>query len=122
MPAVELGLFGRGPIQLALGRWFARKNAVTASASSRPLPALITSSATLARWSKSSVSLSSALISSPTARRATWDQFDLEAAVWVKPAEATKTAKSHRVPLSRQALDLLEKRRPVMQRWADCIS
>ena len=40
-------------------------------------------------------------------RRATWDQFDLEAAVWVKPAEATKTAKSHRVPLSRQALDLL---------------
>ena len=24
------------------------------------------------------------------ARRATWDQFDLEAMVWVKPAEATK--------------------------------
>ena len=41
------------------------------------------------------------------ARRATWDQFDLEAAVWVKPAEATKTAKSHRVPLSRQALEVL---------------
>ena len=40
-------------------------------------------------------------------RRATWDQFDLEAAVWTKPAEATKTAKSHRVPLSRQALDVL---------------
>ena len=30
-------------------------------------------------------------------RRATRDQFDLEAAGWVKPAEATKTAKSHRV-------------------------
>ena len=41
------------------------------------------------------------------ARRATWDQFDLEAAVWVKPAEATKTARSHRVPLSSQALDVL---------------
>ena len=40
-------------------------------------------------------------------RRATWDQLDLEAAVWVKPAQATKTAKSHRVPLSRQALDVL---------------
>ena len=40
-------------------------------------------------------------------RRATWDQLDLEAAVWIKPAEATKTAKSHRVPLSLQALDLL---------------
>ena len=40
-------------------------------------------------------------------RRATWEQFDLEAAVWVKPAEATKTAKPHRVPLSRQALAVL---------------
>ena len=44
-------------------------------------------------------------------RRATWDQFDLEAAVWTKPAEATKTAKSHRVPLSRQALDVLSEAR-----------
>ena len=42
------------------------------------------------------------------AGRATWDQFDLEATVWVKPAEATKTAKSDRVPLlSRQALAML---------------
>jgi len=41
-------------------------------------------------------------------RRATWEQLDLEAAVWVKPAEATKTAKPHRVPLSRQALDVLD--------------
>ena len=40
-------------------------------------------------------------------RRATWDQFDLESAVWVKPADSMKTAKSHRVPLSRQALDVL---------------
>ena len=35
------------------------------------------------------------------------EQFDVEAATWVKPAEATKTARSHRVPLSRQALDVL---------------
>ena len=40
-------------------------------------------------------------------RRARWEQLDLEAAVWVKPAEATKTAKPHRVPLSRQALGVL---------------
>ena len=40
-------------------------------------------------------------------RRATWEQLDLEGAVWVKPAEATKTAKPHRVPLSRQALSVL---------------
>ena len=44
-------------------------------------------------------------------RRATWEQLDLEAAVWVKPAEATKTAKSHRVPLSRQAFDVLAEAR-----------
>ena len=99
-------------------------------------------------------------------RRATWEQFDLEASTWVKPTEATKTAKSHRVPLRNAGVaawghgfhssvkgwarqhdvdellsefalahvegsatvaaytrdDLLEKRRPVMQAWADCIS
>ena len=44
-------------------------------------------------------------------RRATWEQFDVEAATWVKPAEATKTAKSHRVPLSRQALGVLAEAR-----------
>ena len=44
-------------------------------------------------------------------RRATWEQFDLEGAVWVKPAQATKTAKIHRVPLSRQALAVLAEAR-----------
>ena len=42
---------------------------------------------------------------------------------WVKPAEATKTAKSHRVPLPRQALDVLAeaRNRPVLDRIvADC--
>ena len=45
------------------------------------------------------------------ARRATWDQFDVEAAVWVKPAESMKTGKAHRVPLSVQALDVLREAR-----------
>ncbi|MDE0442989.1 MAG: site-specific integrase [Gammaproteobacteria bacterium] len=40
-------------------------------------------------------------------RRATWEQFDIEAAVWVKPSEPMKTGKAHRVPLSVQALDVL---------------
>ena len=44
-------------------------------------------------------------------RRATWEQFDLEGAVWVKPAEATKIARSHRVPLSRQAPEVLAEAR-----------
>lgn len=38
---------------------------------------------------------------------ATWDQFDLEAGVWVKPASVTKTKKLHRVPLSAPARLLL---------------
>ena len=44
-------------------------------------------------------------------RRATWEQFDLEGATRVEPAEATKTANSHRVPLSSQALDVLAEAR-----------
>ena len=38
---------------------------------------------------------------------ATWDQFDLEAGVWTKPAATTKTRRLHRVPLSAPALQLL---------------
>jgi integrase len=38
---------------------------------------------------------------------AKWDQFDLTAGVWTKPASATKQGKAHRVPLSAPARDLL---------------
>jgi integrase len=38
---------------------------------------------------------------------ATWDQFDLIAGVWTKPSAATKQRKTHRVPLSAPALQLL---------------
>lgn len=38
---------------------------------------------------------------------ATWDQFDLAASVWTKPSAATKQKKSHRIPLSGAALQLL---------------
>ena len=44
-------------------------------------------------------------------RRATWDQFDLETAVWAKPEESMKTGRSHRTPLSRQALEVLAEAR-----------
>ncbi|MCY4058156.1 MAG: tyrosine-type recombinase/integrase [Gammaproteobacteria bacterium] len=44
-------------------------------------------------------------------RRATWGQFDVEAALWVKPPESTKTGKAHRVPLSVQALAVLREAR-----------
>ncbi len=38
---------------------------------------------------------------------AKWNEFDLNAGVWVKPSAHTKTKKSHRVPLSAPALALL---------------
>ena len=37
-------------------------------------------------------------------RRATPDQFDLDAAVWAVPAQSMKMSRLHRVPLSRQAV------------------
>lgn len=40
-------------------------------------------------------------------RLATWEEFDLDAAVWSIPAVRMKMRKPHHVPLSRQVLDLL---------------
>lgn len=44
-------------------------------------------------------------------RQARWSEFDLVAAEWVIPAERMKMGFEHRVPLSRQALALLERLR-----------
>lgn len=41
-------------------------------------------------------------------RLATWDEIDIENKKWSIPAERMKTKKKHRVPLSRQAIKLLE--------------
>lgn len=40
-------------------------------------------------------------------RGATWDEVDLDAGVWVVPAERMKADREHRVPLSRDAVALL---------------
>ena len=40
-------------------------------------------------------------------RGARWAEFDLDAALWTIPAERMKMRTEHRVPLSRQALELL---------------
>jgi integrase len=42
---------------------------------------------------------------------AKWSEFDLEAAIWVKPHTATKQKSDHHVPLSAPALELLTKMR-----------
>lgn len=41
-------------------------------------------------------------------RGATWSEIDLEAGIWVVPAERMKGGRSHRVPLNLPALQLLE--------------
>lgn len=39
--------------------------------------------------------------------RATWDMFDLEQGLWIKPSHHTKQKKEHRVPLSAPVLEIL---------------
>jgi integrase len=44
-------------------------------------------------------------------RQAEWTEFDLDAALWTIPAARTKMRKEHIVPLSRQALGILQEAR-----------
>lgn len=39
--------------------------------------------------------------------KANWSEIDLEQGIWVIPQERTKTKREHRVPLSRQAMEIL---------------
>ena len=43
------------------------------------------------------------------AREATWQEIDIEAAVWTIPAERMKSGRAHQVPLSDAALGILER-------------
>lgn len=43
--------------------------------------------------------------------KAAWEQFDIAAAVWVKPSSHTKQNKLHRVPISVGAVDVLRRAR-----------
>jgi integrase len=42
-------------------------------------------------------------------RQALWSEFDLKQQIWTIPADRTKTGKAHRIPLSPQVLELLER-------------
>ncbi len=44
-------------------------------------------------------------------REATWDEIDLEAEMWTVPAKKMKNGRAHRVPLSKQAMNILDKAR-----------
>ena len=45
------------------------------------------------------------------ARQARWSEIDLEAKVWTVPGSRSKVGKDHRVPISRQALAILDEAR-----------
>jgi integrase len=40
-----------------------------------------------------------------------WDQFDLDAEVWTKPAASTKQRRPHRVPLNKEVVEILQRRK-----------
>ena len=41
---------------------------------------------------------------------AEWDQFDLDAGVWIKPAATTKQKRTHRLPLAPEVVAILKNR------------
>ncbi|WP_419553371.1 tyrosine-type recombinase/integrase [Candidatus Poriferisodalis sp.] len=52
-------------------------------------------------------------VRSGEARGARWSEIDVESTTWTIPAERMKANGEHRVPLSSQALDVLEKAKPL---------
>lgn len=51
---------------------------------------------------------------------ARWDEIDVEAGVWTIPAERMKKSREHRVPLTPQAMHILERMKPISDR-SKCI-
>ena len=49
---------------------------------------------------------------------ATWDQFDLDVGIWIKPSSHTKQKREHRVPISAPARQLLTEMRVEAERRA----
>jgi integrase len=47
------------------------------------------------------------------ARGARWAEFDLDGACWTIPADRMKSRKEHRIPLARQAVDMLRQLHPL---------
>jgi len=45
---------------------------------------------------------------------AEWSEFEIGKAIWTIPASRTKMRREHHVPLSRQALAILQALRPIM--------
>lgn len=57
-------------------------------------------------------------VRSGEALRAAWSEIDFDAAMWTIPAERMKAGREHRVPLSRQSIELLRKlERERLSQW-----
>lgn len=48
---------------------------------------------------------------------ATWNEVDLEKAVWTIPAPRMKAGREHRIPLSPRAVEILESLKPLKKQW-----
>lgn len=48
---------------------------------------------------------------------ATWDEVDMDKAVWTIPAARMKAAREHRIPLSPRAIEILESLKPLGKEW-----
>ncbi|MET0015016.1 MAG: integrase arm-type DNA-binding domain-containing protein [Sedimenticola sp.] len=49
------------------------------------------------------------------ARGSSWDEIDLDAGVWTLPPERMKAGRQHRVPLTKEAIHILEQVKPYSQ-------
>ena len=76
---------------------------------------------TQAPCSHSSFRCSPRPASSAEVRSATWDEVDLEAAVWTISARRTKAGREHRVPLSDRALAVLHEARCELSQYGDLV-
>lgn len=54
-------------------------------------------------------------------RHALWSEIDFDGAVWTIPAEKMKMRRPHHVPLSRQALAILQSLRGLASEWATLV-
>ena len=54
-------------------------------------------------------------------REATWNEFDLEAAMWAVPAYRMKAGREHRVPLSGRAVEVLTSARALRSKHSDLV-
>jgi integrase len=48
---------------------------------------------------------------------ATWDEFNLDEAIWEIPAERMKMRKAHIVPLSKQAIEIFKEQKEMAGKW-----